>query len=173
MKNFLSLLAIALVITSCSSDDDNGGETASLVGTWKMTSFGGESTIDIDMDGSASSNLLIETNCYQNETLTFADNGTGVSTSTSYAEITLDISSDAPEGGEYTIECIEEIEISPLTFTQSGNTVDIDSDGESIEAELSGNTMTIVIPSGYFVDVVEGDGSAVLIEDLTIVYQKQ
>ena len=104
-------MAIALVLISCSGDDDNKSSNVAVEGTWKMTVFSGETAVDLDMDGDSSNNLI--------------------------------------------------------------NSVTVTSDGASFSGTKDGDEITFVIPNGYDLEVVEGDGTAYVIEDLTIVYEKQ
>ncbi len=76
---FLFAISIALFFTSCSSDDDNGGDgepdMVSLVGTWELTSASGALPVDLDMDGNASANLLEELPCFE-DTIVVSDDNT-------------------------------------------------------------------------------------------------
>ncbi|WP_299256022.1 lipocalin family protein [uncultured Aquimarina sp.] len=78
---FLFVMSFALLFASCSSDDDNGGNpaTISLVGTWELTSASGALPVDLNMDGTASVNLLEELPCFEdtivvNEDSTYSQN---------------------------------------------------------------------------------------------------
>ncbi len=173
MKKVLSLLAIALVLISCSGDDDNKSSNVAVEGTWKMTVFSGETAVDLDMDGDSSNNLITETGCYQNETFVFNADGTGAINSSSYLDITLEIVAGSTDDYEYTIDCVQENDSSVMTWIQSGNSVTVTSDGASFSGTKDGDEITFVIPNGYDLEVVEGDGTAYVIEDLTIVYEKQ
>jgi len=173
MKKVLSLLAITLVLISCSGDDDNKSSNVSVEGTWKMTVFGGETAVDIDMDGDSSNNLITETGCYENETFVFNADGTGMVNSTSYVDIQLDIVAGSTDEYEYTIECVQENDSTTMTWTQNGSSITVISDDASFSGTKDGDKITFVIPNGYDLEVVEGDGTAFLIEDLTIVYEKQ
>ncbi|MHA7055961.1 lipocalin family protein [Aquimarina sp. M1] len=85
-KFFLFALSFTLFYTSCSSDDDNGGDpiNVSLVGVWKLTSASGAGPVDLNMDGTASTNLLEELPCFEdnitvNEDNTYDQNVTEIS----------------------------------------------------------------------------------------------
>lgn len=162
------------MVTSCSSDNDDN--PIQVEGTWKLTAWNVGESYDLNNDGTASSNLLDEIDCYNNETIVFANN-IATYMSTSYADIYFESS----EEGEstYTIECEQEIENSPAAYSVSGNTVTItetyEEDGEVYEdvivATMNGNMLSFVIPDGYY---VEGDDFEVVVEqDLTFVFTKQ
>ncbi|MCK0159566.1 hypothetical protein [Allomuricauda sp. F6463D] len=66
-----------LLLISCSedNDDDNGFSSAELVGTWDLVEVNVNTGIDLDGDGSTSSNLLDEENCISG-TLVLNDDST-------------------------------------------------------------------------------------------------
>lgn len=179
MKNFFKFFTITLlaVTVSCSSDDDasSGGADASVVGTFRMVSFESESSFDLDGDGDSSRDLLEETGCYQNETITFANNNTGVALSTSYADIYVDV--EVVNGEETTtqiVQCIEEDDTSNFTWAQANNTITITVDGEAIVATFTNdNQIVFVIPSGFIGELEDGaEGSVFLTEDVTVTYER-
>ena len=70
IKSLLSLLVIALVLTSCNKDDDSADN--SIVGTFIATDFKSEMlSYDYNEDGTISSNLLVEAPCLE-YTITFS-----------------------------------------------------------------------------------------------------
>lgn len=76
------MIAVAgcLTIGGCSSDDDNNSNTpipnADLVGTYKMTAWNVPEEVDLDDDGVVNTNLLNETECYDESMMTINSNGT-------------------------------------------------------------------------------------------------
>lgn len=179
MKNFFKFLTITLlaVTVSCSSDDDSSSDDANgtIVGEFRMVSFESESSFDLDGDGNSSRDLLEETGCYQNETIIFSDNNTGVATSRSYAEISVDI--EIVNGEDTTVqmvECIEEEDISNFVWAQVNNTITITVDGEAIVAtSTTNNQLVFVIPAGFIGEVEDdAEGSVFLTEDVTVTYER-
>ncbi|MEZ4802472.1 MAG: hypothetical protein R2797_06835 [Gelidibacter sp.] len=172
-KMILGLMAVgALAFTSCSSDDDNNS-SVSLVGTWKLTAWNSTTGYDINNDGTANTNLLEEFNCYNNETVVFSSNNTAVANSTSYADITAEITAGTTDEFTYTVDCIDEIDSVPLTWSLAGNTITFDEgSSDEIVGTLNGNTFSIVVPEGLV--VYNDDFSEIVVnQDLTFVYTKQ
>ncbi|SDS64577.1 hypothetical protein SAMN04515667_2645 [Formosa sp. Hel1_31_208] len=173
-KFFLNLFVLsALVLTSsCSSDDDGGTTDANVVGTWQLTSLLTETSIDIDNNGTASNDLLIESDCYLNETISFGANGTGTINTNSYLDVEAELVVGTTDEFTYTINCFIEEDTYSMSYTVSGNTVTvIDEDMFTVIATVSGNTMTFVIPEGY--EILDDNFEVVVEEDLTFVYTKQ
>lgn len=174
MKKFFGLLFIAIAFTACSSDDDNGNTNAtSLEGTWKMTAFNTENAYDLNNDGTASTSVMDETNCYQNETLVFNADGTGAANNTSYAEIELTLITGTTDEYEYTVTCVSENDTTPFLYTKNGNDVTLNVSGSSQAATLSGNTLTYVFQDGFFVEVDNNGTTTTVTEDITFVFTKQ
>ena len=63
MKKLFSLLFIALLFASCSSDDDNDSPP-SIVGSWALVELNAAIPIDLNNDGTADSNILKELPCF-------------------------------------------------------------------------------------------------------------
>jgi len=64
---------------SCNNDDDNdnGNNTnADLVGTYRMTSWNAPSAVDYDQNGTSSSNMMSESNCFNDSQMTINQDGT-------------------------------------------------------------------------------------------------
>ncbi|SKB54816.1 hypothetical protein SAMN05660776_1835 [Salegentibacter holothuriorum] len=88
IKNVLGLFAATLVFVSCepnedpiSSDELNAANaTASIVpedleGEWILSAMLTDTVVDINNDGVFNSNILLETNCFQDMGVTFLPNG--------------------------------------------------------------------------------------------------
>ncbi|NND62190.1 MAG: DUF5004 domain-containing protein [Flavobacteriaceae bacterium] len=172
MKKIILALLVGTFIMSCSSDDE-GNTEINIEGNWKLTSFTSENNYDINEDGSASNNILIETACYENETIDFNSDGSGTVTSRSYADITLNLVTGSSTEYEYSVECVDELEETAFVWTENGNTITITGAGFMYDATFTATTMTFTIPDGLFLEVEEGGGTAVATEDITFVYTKQ
>ncbi|HPF10388.1 MAG TPA: lipocalin family protein [Flavobacteriaceae bacterium] len=171
-KLILIVLAVTLVL-GCSKDDDNKSSGTTLEGTWKLTSFTVETAYDLNEDGTATNDVMAETNCYQNETIEFESNNSGTLVSRSYADISLDLVIGTTNDYEYTVTCVQQNDETAFTWSKSGNSVTITVSGVPFTATLSGNTLTLVIPQGYTVEVEQGNGTAFVTEDITYVFTKQ
>lgn len=165
---------MAIALAACSSDDDSNNTTISVEGTWKMTAFNTENAYDLNGDGIPSRNVMDETDCFQNELMLFNVDGTGLITSNSVLEIGLEMVVGTTDEYEYTIECISEVTIDSFTYTITNNEVSIDVDGDISTATLSNNTLTVVIPEGFFIEVEDPESGIIsILENITIIYTKQ
>ncbi|OUR99003.1 hypothetical protein A9Q86_13105 [Flavobacteriales bacterium 33_180_T64] len=148
-------------------------QATDIEGTWLLTAWLGETAIDLNNDGTESFNFLDEMDCYANETLVFNADGTSVGMSTSYADIDVSIEVGTTNSYDYNVSCIDEIENTNGTWSQSGNTITITDDvtAESSDWTLNGNELSIVVPSGFF--AISEDATITVTEDLTFIYTKQ
>lgn len=153
-------------------DCSSGGEPTEVVGTWLLTAWNGTEPIDLNNDGTESTNFLDEMDCYNNETIVFNQDNTGTAMSTSYADIEIFIEAGTTNSYDFTVTCIDEIENTDMTWTQSGNAVSITDVSGTTDWTLNGNTLSITIPEGFTVISTE-DATVSVIQDLTFVYTKQ
>lgn len=174
ITKILALLLVSVITFSCSSDDD-GNTNSTPEGTWKMTAFLAETAFDLNGDGSASNDIIIETGCYQNETFVLNADNTGINISTSFADIYLELVVGTTDEYEYIIDCLEYNDTFSFNWSLDGSTISLNEEGESSYAvgTLSGNTITFVIPDGYYNEVEENGTIVEVNEDLTIIYTKQ
>ncbi|MFD2564058.1 lipocalin family protein [Aquimarina rubra] len=158
MKNifFLFLISFALVFTSCSNDDDGGDvnpDTVSLVGTWELTSASGALPLDLDMNGTASSNLLDELPCFE-DTIIVNDDNTYDQTASE-----LDVNVEIGVPPVVTASC------TGVTLTETG-TWNLDQDQLTFAPSgMDAKTVTITLTETTlsFTDVVEDLGEVALI----------
>ncbi|GAB5401146.1 MAG: hypothetical protein Aureis2KO_27310 [Aureisphaera sp.] len=136
MKKLMNLLAIALILGSCSNDDDGGDNSASLVGSWTLTSYILDQPVDVNLDGTASTDFLDELPCYTS-TATFSNDGSFAS-STSEIDVDIDIIN-----GTATVICIDPVSLTG-TWELNGDQLSITAEGETDTqpVELNGNTLT-------------------------------
>jgi hypothetical protein len=146
-------------------------QSMSIVGTWRLTAWNSTNPVDINNDGVPSTNLLTEFNCYTNETIVFNSDNTGMIMSRSYAEIELELVTGTTNTYEYMTTCIQEIENTPMTWTQAGNIVAVDDGFSVVNLSLNTNQLSFLIPNGFQADST--DGMVTVEEDLTFVYTKQ
>lgn len=159
-----NIIFASFLLNSCDSWEDPGdtisGETFTITGTWKLTELNLDEPFDFNHDGTASKNLMTETNCYQNELMTFFPNSTGTIISNSYAYITVD-------SENFVVECIEETEETPFTWSQTQNSFSIEIDGNTLPVNVNNNKMTYTIPEGFM------SGNMEILQDITFIYTKQ
>lgn len=162
-----TIIISSLSLNSCEAWEDESyhpggehGEDVIVPGNWKLTELNLEEPFDFNQDGTVNTNLMTETNCYQNELMSFLPNNTGISTSNSYANITVD-------GENFTVECVEETEETPFTWSQTQNAFSIVVDGQTLPATLVGNKITFTIPEGFMTGGME------VLQDITFIYTKQ
>ena len=167
---FALTLLSAFCLISCDPWEDDSyhdgttpGEEVEVPGNWKLMSITLEEAIDLNGDGTASNDLMVETNCYQNELLAFNEDFTGVATSNSYADITI-------ANETYTIDCVQEVEETPFTWAQTQNTVTFTMDTGSFNATLVENTLSFLIPEGF--SVSDEEGNVTVSQNIVMVYQK-
>ena len=152
------------------NDDTGGGDDTNLVGsTYLLTAFNLETPIDLNGDGAASTELISEGACYENETLFFDDETTLTATSTSFLVISTDVETDG--SFTQTSECIFEDDITVSNYTVDGSIITID----GIEGVITGTQIIFTIPEGFFGEIVSDDamGSVEFLEDITFTYTLQ
>ncbi len=145
MKKLLSLLAIALILGACSNDDDGGGDnTATLVGSWTLTSYLLDQPVDVNLDGTASNDFLEELPCYTS-TATFSSDGS-FSSSTSEIDVEIDIINGTTE-----VICIDPVSLTG-TWELNGDQLSITAEGETDtqQVDLNGNTLTFSVTDPDF-----------------------
>lgn len=173
MKKVFGLLLITLIFIGCSSDDDNGDNGVALQGDWKLTSFTSQNAYDLTGNGIISNDIMGQTNCYQNERITFNANGTGADISTSYLIIDLELSAGSITEYEYSFDCVNENNTTAFNWTQNGNNVAISMDGYSFSGVQNGTKINFTIPNGFEIPILQ-DGTVVwTTETLTMEYTKQ
>ncbi len=172
MKKLLfSVLSVFLF--SCASDDDVAPETG-LAGTWKMTSYEVENPYDFNGDGTASRNLITETNCYQNETIQLNADGSALAISTSYLTVVANLVAGTTDEFTYTLNCETETEAFPTTWSLNNTALSFqEDDGFTVTATLDfSNQFSFTIPQGF--EIYTGTGfNVVTEEDITVIYTKQ
>ena len=174
ITKIIALLLVSVLTFSCSSDDDDN-ETNSLIGTWIMTGFLSENVYDLNEDGTASNNVIVETGCYQNELIIISAAGEATIVSNSYLDIALELVAGTTDEYNYVFNCvISSTDYLTLGWDQDGTTISF-YDGSDLvaEANFSGITLTFVLPDAYDVEVVENGIIVNITEDLTYVYTKQ
>lgn len=142
MKKIAALTLVAFALLSCSGDDDN--DNVSLTGTWKLTSATLPEAVDFNNDGTLSTDVIAETGCLHNSTITFTDDVASAIVDMQ----TLNIRQQS--NGSYTVECVEaETEYAP--FTEAGHVVTLTSDIFYAPFTKVRNTLTTNLNGGSVV----------------------
>lgn len=162
----LSLAAIAAIMFSCSSDDDNN--TSDPVGLYTISAFTITEPQDLNGDGVSSSNILTETHCFDggfiqlNADHTFTASSDGM-------EITM------TTGGVEEVSCYDDGNF-PGTWTVSGNLVTLTYMDEGTQYSdsftISNNSITISVQDGEVVGM-SGGNPVYVTTDISMVYTKQ
>ncbi|WP_026754062.1 lipocalin family protein [Sediminibacter sp. Hel_I_10] len=174
LSKLLLLSILCVTVFSCSSDDDDNDSAVSAVGIWKLTAINLETPFDLNMDGTASTNFMAETDCYQNETILFNADGTGSFNYTSYAEIGIELNMDTNEDPIYTVECIDEIEFDTFNWVQNGNQITNPDDNDPDSSlTISGSQIILLLPGGFYASSPDDDSSVEVTSDITYIYTKQ
>lgn len=166
----LALIALAAFAIACSDDDNNttANLNASLDGTWKLTAFTLDESVDFNGDGVMSTNLMTESGCYDNSTIQFVS-GTSALINLQELDVTL-ISTEL--GSEITVDCIDATPL-PATYTATQNTILFEGEAEQ-EFIRSGNTITTHLPAVTGVPV-EGTNGEITYDFIgaTLTFTKQ
>ncbi|OIQ21799.1 MAG: hypothetical protein BM557_03125 [Flavobacterium sp. MedPE-SWcel] len=154
MKKLVALAAVAFLSLSCSDEDNtvvNTDEEITIDGTWNLTSFNLEQAIDLNNDGTESTDMIAETGCFNNSSLVF-DTEDSVLMNFQEIDIDLDIVTGTEDMYEFAIECLDAI-TETATYNVVGNQVFItiqDEDNSDLEETIiltqSENTLTVTIP---------------------------
>lgn len=141
-------------------------------GTWKLTSWLNDQGIDVDNDGEVTFDYLEEIDCYNNETITFNGDGTGVFFYRSEAEITY--TPVGADGEDFFVDC-NPISINvPFTWIQNGNNTVIITFGDGTTTNYFRNADSLfkVIVGGFTATNTE-NANETIVEPVTYVYVKE
>ncbi len=139
----LSILMLMLVITSCTSDDNNQVTTltdADVIAEWQLIEINSDPAIDIENDGTTDTNLMLQTTCFDGWGLDFDANGT---LTADYAEIEIDPNAIA------SLICTPQTDTG--TYNISGNnltvsaTIDGTTETQTIAITITNNVMSILV----------------------------
>ena len=142
MKKVLFITLLSGLFFACSSSDSSS--STSPVGTWKLTSFTTQEPVDANNDGTATTNFINESGCYDNSTIILNADHTAT-VSLQELDLGLDIVAGTTNDYEFTTDCYNG-DTSTGTWTQSGNNVTITVDGQPETITISGNTFALNIP---------------------------
>jgi hypothetical protein len=155
--------------------NNGGGITQSNVsGVYLMTAFNSSVPVDLNGDGTASTNQINETNCFNNSLLTLNQNNTFVSVSKG---IDINYDFDVETGEEITtIECFtEESATGTWAFNNSTVVFSYVEDGETFSDTFTivGNTLVYTVANGQVVGTTDQGEPIYLTSSIQIIYTKQ
>ncbi|WP_298508471.1 lipocalin family protein [uncultured Kordia sp.] len=174
MKRLLLFYVMTTLLLGCSSDDDDAIPLEPLVtGTWKMTNAIIEQGIDIE--GMKVLDLLQEVNCYQNETITFNEDGTALVSTNSFLKVEASLVEGTQDEYTYAADCVNDSD----TYSATWSIVDRDlllteEDGfvSRVPNFGGGQFMVFSIPEGF--EILRDDGTTIHAEeDILLVYKRQ
>lgn len=172
IKRIVSLLFISTLITftSCNIeplDSDLLGNIinpTSVAGTYRMTAFNTGIPTDLNNDGTASTNQMLETTCFNGNILTINPNATFTSTSKG-----VDVSASA------TLTCYSDPNITG-TWVLNGTVLKLIYMEGNVETtdlySVSGNTLTHSVPLGQIVSTTSTNIAVFLNSSYNIIYTR-
>ena len=170
---FLSMFSLLILVASCdvSTDKNTFREEVTLNGTYNLTAIEATPAADLDNDGTANKDLFLETNCFDNMTVTFRADNTFTATNSK-----LDF-----KGGENNDEvtCSSRIDNGTYALNDSTLRLTIEDNGQTItdtkDIVLSDTEFSFVLTKPEIDQYVNDNGtsSASNIERLLLVYTKE
>lgn len=160
MKKIIALAAVAILSFSCNDDDGTALTDESFDGTWTLTSFELNEAIDLNDDGTASTDIIAESSCFNNSTITF-DSETNAILNFEELDIDIQVVNGTDNEFEYSVQSLgatSEI----ATYTVDGNTATVTFDygegiTETLDFTLSDNTLTVVVPEILDLPILDDD----------------
>lgn len=147
MKRLMSVLFIAILFASCSSDDDSSFAN-SIVGVWTLTEANLELPQDFNNDGTVDSNFKNEVPCFESTTAFTAD-GTYTQSFSNVEAVELNGETTYVCNGSTNTSGTYVLDGNQLTTTTSGSTPEV----TTTTIDLSGNTLKATLPFGIYGDV--------------------
>ena len=136
MKRLLSVLFIATLLASCSSDDDSSSAGATIVGAWTLTEANLAIPQDFNNDGTADRNFMDEVPCFEGD-LTFTAEGAFTQ---NFSKVEVQVINDETVyvcNGTITSTGTYELDGNQLTTTTNTTTPEI----TTTTIDLNGNTL--------------------------------
>lgn len=136
----MSVLVLAVLLASCSSDDDSTVQTG-IVGKWTLMEANVENPVDLNGDGTANPNIMRELECFSG-TLMFRDDGTFKQTFAKIEEVEVN--------GVFTYDCDGEV-TNTGSYELDGDQLTLITDGPEpttsvTTISLNGNILMGILP---------------------------
>lgn len=169
---FVAMATLAIGFNSCSDDDIaplNPNQNSSLVGDWVLTSLVSDVALDLDLDAAADTEIMNETDCFDDMQITFNADDTFSSTVT---EIKFEgVNQDM-------LTCTDSVQTGTFSFNGSVLTITLNVAGGTVTEDqtinLQTNTLQITVTSA---DVAQffsnpGNNPAANVNQLIFTYTK-
>lgn len=143
------------------------------LGTWRLEAWLTDQARDIDNDGEVTNDYLEEIDCYNNETITFFSDGSGILYLRSVADITYTPVEGSSTDVDFFVDC-NTINIErPFNWVQIGNNTLVFTmqDGTIINYFRNSNSLFIAIDDAFSATSTV-DGISKINERITYVYVK-
>jgi len=173
MKKLLLFSIVSTLLLSCSSNDDEISLGSLVPGTWKMTNVIIEKGIEID--GMKVVDLLQQFNCYQNEIITFNEDGTALVSTNSFLKVEASLVEGTQDEYMYTADCVSDSDTYSVTWSISGRDLLLTEEDGFISRVPNfggGQYMTFSVPEGF--EILLDDGTTIHAEeDILLMYERQ
>ena len=141
LKSLFSIFGMMLIIVSCEPNEDHVAETEinatnamasitpeDLEGEWLLSAMETDTVVDLNNDGVFNSNILLETNCFQDMGVSFLENG-NMTTTNSKLDFKAGSNNDdfkclsgRTDSGSWDVENVNNDERLVITMTIDGTT---------------------------------------------------
>ncbi len=166
MKNLNTILFLSFlfIISSCSSDDDSSPQDSPVMGTWEMTALNVDRSFDLNNDGTTSTNIFAESQCYSDNYITFYESGT-VEIFYSLTDISLEL----PDN--YTFHCVDPILVE-ATYTMEDDELLVSFLDYKATGSISGNTLIATFEEFFILPYNDNGTVRTQRENTTITFVK-
>ena len=141
LKSLFSIFGMMLIIVSCEPNEDHVAETEinatnamasitpeDLEGEWLLSAMETDTVVDLNNDGVFNSNILLETNCFEDMGVSFLENG-NMTTTNSKLDFKAGSNNDdfkclsgRTDSGSWDVENVNNDERLVITMTIDGTT---------------------------------------------------
>jgi len=141
LKSLFSVFGMMLIIVSCEPNEDHVAETEinatnamasitpeDLEGEWLLSAMETDTVVDLNNDGVFNSNILLETNCFEDMGVSFLENG-NMTTTNSKLDFKAGSNNDdfkclsgRTDSGSWDVENVNNDERLVITMTIDGTT---------------------------------------------------
>ncbi len=170
----LAVIAVLVLFTSCTNNDDDTNFATDVEGEWQLTSLESVNPYDFNNDGQPTNNVILETNCYLNETIVFNPDNTAVLKGSSYTEIIAMLVPGTTDQYNYAAGCINEERIITYSWSVDGNNIILINNLDARPEILSVQDKQFSFTTQDALIVRKAEGGTIFIEeDLKFTYTKE